>query len=241
MLDILLKAVEQLFIAYQTVAEKSDKQNKRKFGKVLAECYLRLVDVITVAEKITTALERFKTEYENDKRFSSFWIDFELEEQLVNLRKLRESIRAVSKELYVLDPKAVFGLIDLVTGKASAIGVLQTALRAKSLPTHISYEKNKLEDQTSFVNSFGTASYDHLIREELLFYSHVPPKNLEVQSIDSQLGATEESYKIVKQYLQTEKPETRIKKLKSYMEKIRKIIVDNFEIEDILWAVGRVN
>lgn len=107
MFELIIKLADLLLKGGKAYEERRMAERRKEFGKCLVMCYLRLVEIIAVGNKIVATLKQIESSFHAD--FSYFSIDLSdvgryLRRQSINLNRLRGSLDDIVIELRVIAP-----------------------------------------------------------------------------------------------------------------------------------------
>ena len=244
MIDILVKITELLVSSVKSYSDAHDVRRKREFGQALTACYLRLLEVYFSGSAIVDHLEYFEQGFR--QRSEQGWkhrhdsLISDLEKQYLNLIRLGRAIQKVAKELCILDPKIAVILGSLVKSKKNAIAELAYSMYGGNVP--LGFEVTN-EDLDTFLNKISLQPQEPEFKRERYFETEMFNIGLST-TIRSEFVSTEkdwelDEYKIVENYLNSNQPRKRLADLKENADQLRKLLLEHFDLDDILWSVDK--
>ncbi len=123
MFELLIKLADLLLKGGKAFEERRMAERRKEFWKCLVMCYLRLVEIIAVGNKIVATLKKIESSFHAD--FSHFSSDLSdvgryLGRQSINLNRLRGSLDGIAIELRLIEPdvsKEIEILCDVKRGR----------------------------------------------------------------------------------------------------------------------------
>lgn len=254
MIEIIATLTGLLFSSVKSYLDGKDLRKKREFGKAITGCYLRLLEVTRTSWDISSELAHFADSYKRkiqesaDPRWA-YKLDkllHLLHKQSINLIRLGKVLQPLEFELRVLNPDIAMRLAVLVRGKKSVIRQLAQLFSNGYYP----YAGELIEKGYAF---FGDRTYEEIsqeIRSRLSASTQSPIDDLSVfrraldvclvdddLSVNSLEVCTSHYEQMYENAGNASTPGMRFEELVKSSEQLRRVIVENFQLEDILWSV----
>jgi hypothetical protein len=220
--EILATAIDILIGSVSLWQESKEKKQKAELANKLVAIYFLIQQITKDGKKILHALEYCLARYRvnavasrrswESERSNYLWY---LERQHHNILMFRETLEEVFSLLVVYIPEIRDKIKPIIYVKHNALYDLIAILSEGSLPIKIKYMN--VEDDSFMLSR--------------------PLKTRMISSQDFRWD--DESYHIISTYLEErDNPHDQLIELEHFTEELRKVIVDNFSINDVLIAAN---
>ncbi len=218
----ILERIAGLFLdATKAYQEYQNSKRRKIFALRLTTAYLRLLEVIATGENIIKGLQLFITIWEipekrDDWRYRKSDLINALQKQVMNLNRFQQALSAVVAEMEILSPGSAGDLGRIVRLKQLVVlNSISTLLQNGHLP--IKYDVRGTLD----IDNSGKRLWE---------------TDVDTLRFSKENTWDEKVYDKLKSYLGPRARSDEITKLKQHARLIRKLIVDNYELDEILWA-----
>ena len=234
MFEIISRLIELLLNGSKRIKEEKQEGRRRSMGTALLSCYLRILEVIATGRSLVRQLEYYAERAERytqaGKQFSHgmFEVQVLCNQQGVNLSRLSVSLSEVARYLAVLDPDVGRDLSRFVEGKIHAIWRL-----ANLAGTGFHYVgEESLQD---LVPELRSDHWSSVTRESWSVFESMKGESIRIEDEwdASQLDS-------VNAYLRIREPTRRLDELKEAAMKLRRVIVDNLSLDEVLWTLDAI-
>ena len=244
MIELLKFFLEKLnFLA---IAEFWRKRNNRKAAARLHLVLLQSYEIIELYRIILDELRAALESHERQDDRHRFFIDtariaWLLQRQASNLEVMERLSVQLLNEIKLLDHQFEQAYRDIVPGKLGVLAWAIGALRSARLPLN--------EDDAKLFPAAADGKY------RTLWFTSDPPKEdrrevdlylygwdgTEKEVVDVNIRDGDEFFRVLKWYLETNKPYERLQELEHLTANYRQALIDNFSLEDILSDIGAIS
>lgn len=206
MLDIFLKSVGLLMNLITAGRKELDSKIKREFGEALVRAYFYLLEVISTSKKIIDILES------STKNRSLFLMPAYLRAQANNLLRWDNALRKIPRSIKLIAPDIKYEQDNLYGLKFSAVYEIARICLKNNVPL----------DAVVKVEKEGYYERLKLIAEAIEV-----PKGILDEIDDKTLNQ-------IIEYLNSNKPNEKIKGLEKLADEIREFLLSNYKLEELL-------
>ncbi|MDQ5822796.1 MAG: hypothetical protein M3441_01115 [Chloroflexota bacterium] len=254
MFEMLTKIIELIMQGTDKYSERKTEAIKRQFGNALITCYLWLLDIISHGWNIADTIQSAVMLYDTDRPVTEIEANYknqlnvQLKIQAESLTNLMFALYEIEKVLAVYAPDVAKHLSVLSVGKrlriknlGLIINPLIDKLEAGGLPVALdtsdwSYTQTlALEADPSGGSAQNT--WLHTLAENAV--AKRTRSEDEASFISARAEWTATTMQSLKLYLDTDHPQERLHKLEEQAQEMRKFLLENFELEDVLWSVNQ--
>jgi hypothetical protein len=228
-LELLKVLVETMTRALPAAGAAARNRRLGEMGAELFMLYAQLNEAMLCAEDIVGSLRTYASrmarhlEHGDDPSAltAGDWIRDMVQQQRFTLDRIGSTMSRLSIQLNILAPGSIARLAPLLRAKANALDILLAVMARGGFPMVEPSPRQiaLLQDQTA------VDDYEEFMRLDA------------VRSILENRW-DEHVYRTVVRYLENERPEERVREIRSLLEEIRQVLDSTFSLQDVLLRVG---
>ncbi|WP_433278260.1 hypothetical protein ACQPZA_03320 [Pseudonocardia xinjiangensis] len=236
MLELLKVLIETVTRALPAAGAAARTRRLNEMGAELFMLYAQLNEAMLCAEDIVQSLRTYTRrmarhlEHGDDPSAvtGGAWIRDMVQQQRFTLDRIGSTMSRLSTQLNILAPGSIARLAPLLRGKVNALDILLAVMArgrfpmAEPSPRQIAL----LQDQA------GVDDHEAFMRVDAV------RSVLENGAVSTEHRWDEHVYRDVVRYLENERPEERVREIRSLLEEIRQVLDSTFSLQDVLLKVG---
>lgn len=236
MLELLKVLIETMTKALPAVGAAARSKRLGDMGAELFMLYAQLNEAMLCAEDIVQSLRvyanRMARHLEHGDDSSALaagdWIRDMVQQQRFTLDRVGSTMSRLSIQLNILAPGSIARLAPLLRAKANALDILLAVMARGGFPMAEPSPRQiaVLQDPTA------VDDYEEFMRLDAV------RSVLENGAVSTERRWDEHVYVMVVHYLENERPEERVREIRSLLEEIRQVLDSTFSLQDVLLRVG---
>ena len=223
-----------------------------EIGTELFLTYSALNNIVVTGREVVRELEsaldwlKRKAESGEPDRELFTHIDFLLQQQKVNILNFIRSLKRMGSDLHVIAPEAFIRLAPLMFGKHNALSTLLNAIAdTHTRPRLVSLDEKKMLELMEVAESYARGTDDDNFDRARHIAFQIEREHRDTlfgilidEGVNNLAHIPARQHDVIKSYLERRQLAQVLDEIESIAKEMRKGIVDNFSLQDILLNVG---